>query len=94
MKSSRSENRRTDHQHSDGIAAVSLTAENTEQVVVSVKDGMLLMFPAWLQRSVDPNRSATLAVGFHFDAEALQCRPPWVPPHGLRAWPRQRARGR
>jgi len=71
-----------------------LTAENTEQIVVSVKDGMLLMFPAWLQRSVDPNRSATLAVGFHFDAEALQCRPPWVPPHGLCAWPRQRARGR
>ena len=33
-----------------------LTAENTEQVVVQVEDGTLLMLPAWLGHSVDPNR--------------------------------------
>jgi uncharacterized protein (TIGR02466 family) len=51
-----------------------LTAENTEQVVVSVKDGMLLMFPAWLQHSVDPNRS-----GFpiFLGEDACYMRVPW-----------------
>ena len=34
-----------------------LTAENADQVVVTVKDGTLLLFPAWLQHSVDANRS-------------------------------------
>lgn len=34
-----------------------LTAENTDQVVVKVKNGTLLMFPAYLQHSVDTNRS-------------------------------------
>src|SRR5262249_16880390 len=33
-----------------------LTAENTEQVVLKIKDGMLLLFPAWLPHCVDPNR--------------------------------------
>lgn len=32
-----------------------LTRENTDQVVVSVQEGMLLLFPSWLQHSVDPN---------------------------------------
>lgn len=35
-----------------------LTAENTDQVVVRVSEGTLLLFPAWLQHSVDPNRGA------------------------------------
>ncbi len=61
-----------------------LTAENTEQVVVSVKDGMLLMFPAWLQHSVDPNRSdrARISIGFNimFRAYAeVMAAPLWVP---------------
>ena len=34
-----------------------LTAENSDQVVVKVSDGTLLVFPSWLQHSVDPNRS-------------------------------------
>ena len=61
-----------------------LTAENTEQVVVSVKDGMLLMFPAWLQHSVDPNRSdrVRISVGFNIMfpsyAEAMAA-PLWGP---------------
>src|SRR5229473_6722268 len=61
-----------------------LTAENTEQIVVSVKDGMLLMFPAWLQHSVDPNRSdrARISIGFNimFRAYAeVMAAPLWVP---------------
>src|SRR5258708_8370999 len=35
-----------------------LTAKNTEQILVSVTDGMPLMIPAWPQHSVHPNRSA------------------------------------
>lgn len=34
---------------------VELTAENTDQVVVRVSDGTLLMFPSWLEHSVDAN---------------------------------------
>lgn len=34
-----------------------LTAENTDQVVVKVKNGTLLIFPAYLQHSVDANMS-------------------------------------
>jgi uncharacterized protein (TIGR02466 family) len=61
-----------------------LTAENTEQVVVNVKDGMLLMFPAWLQHSVDPNRSdrtrISIAFNIMFPAYAeVMARPLWVP---------------
>ena len=34
-----------------------LTAENTDQVVVRVEDGTLLLFPAYLAHSVDANAS-------------------------------------
>lgn len=61
-----------------------LTAENTEQVVVNVEDGTLLMFPAWLQHSVDPNHSdrPRISIGFNimFPAYAeVMARPLWVP---------------
>jgi len=61
-----------------------LTAENTEQVVLKVKDGMLLMFPAWLQHSVDRNRSdrTRISIGFNimFQAYAeVLARPLWAP---------------
>jgi uncharacterized protein (TIGR02466 family) len=61
-----------------------LSAENTEQVVLKVKDGMLLLFPAWLQHSVDPNRSgrARISLGFNIMfrsyAETM-ARPQWLP---------------
>ncbi len=44
-----------------------LTAENTDQVVVKVADGTLLVFPSWLQRSVDANSSdgESISVGFN-----------------------------
>jgi uncharacterized protein (TIGR02466 family) len=34
-----------------------LTAQNTDQVVVRVRNGTLLVFPSYLQHSVDANRS-------------------------------------
>ncbi len=46
---------------------VELTAENTDQVVVSVKDGTLLLFPAYLQHSVDANRSEKERVSVSFN---------------------------
>ena len=61
-----------------------LTAENTDQVVVSVTDGMVLLFPAWLEHSVDPNRSGTTRISLGFNimfgayAEAMG-RPMWQP---------------
>ncbi len=44
-----------------------LTAENTDQVVVKVKDGTLLVFPAWLPHSVDANSSdkPRISIGFN-----------------------------
>jgi uncharacterized protein (TIGR02466 family) len=60
-----------------------LTAENTEQVAVTVRDGMLLMFPAWLQHEVGPNRSSRVRVSLGFNvmfsayAESM-ARPSWV----------------
>jgi len=36
---------------------VELTAENTDQVVVRVTNGTLLMFPSYLEHSVDTNMS-------------------------------------
>ena len=61
-----------------------LTAENTEQVVVRVKDGVLLMFPAWLPHSVDPNRSrqVRISVGFNImfpDYTEVMAKPLWTP---------------
>jgi len=61
-----------------------LTAENTDQVVVRIASGTLLIFPAWLQHAVDPNRSDRLRVSIGFNlmfpayAEAM-ARPMWMP---------------
>jgi uncharacterized protein (TIGR02466 family) len=46
---------------------VELTAENTDQVVVSVQDGTLLIFPAYLQHSVDASRSEHERVSISFN---------------------------
>ena len=45
-----------------------LTADNTDLVAVKVKDGDLLMFPAWLQHSVDANRSDRIRISISFNA--------------------------
>ena len=44
-----------------------LNAENTDQVVVKVKDGTILLFPAWLQHSVDANRSDRVRISVAFN---------------------------
>jgi uncharacterized protein (TIGR02466 family) len=44
-----------------------LTADNTDQVVVKVRDGTLLLFPAWLDHSVAENRSAEERISVSFN---------------------------
>ncbi|MGH9809557.1 MAG: 2OG-Fe(II) oxygenase family protein, partial [Terriglobia bacterium] len=46
---------------------VALTAENTDQVVVRVKNGTLLVFPAYLQHSVDANMSGEERISISFN---------------------------
>lgn len=44
-----------------------LTAENADQVVVEVKAGTILLFPSWLQHSVDANQSDEERVSVSFN---------------------------
>ena len=44
-----------------------LTAENTDQVVVRVKDGTMLVFPAYLQHSVDASASDKERISISFN---------------------------
>jgi uncharacterized protein (TIGR02466 family) len=44
-----------------------LTAENTDQVVVKVTNGTLLLFPAYLEHSVDANTSEQERVSISFN---------------------------
>ena len=44
-----------------------LTAENTDQVVVRVTNGTLLMFPSYLEHSVDTNMSAEERISISFN---------------------------
>jgi uncharacterized protein (TIGR02466 family) len=44
-----------------------LTAYNTDQVVVTVSDGSLLVFPAWLPHSVPVNTSARARISVSFN---------------------------
>src|SRR5207247_8824084 len=46
---------------------VELTAENTDQVVMRVQDGTLLLFPAYLQHSVDANSCEQERVSISFN---------------------------
>ena len=61
-----------------------LTAENTDEVVVQVTAGTLLLFPAWLPHSVDANASTELRISFSFNlmfnsyAETMG-QPMWEP---------------
>lgn len=47
--------------------ATELTAENADQVVVTVKNGTLLVFPAWLPHSVDANESGKPRISISFN---------------------------
>ena len=44
-----------------------LTAENTDQVVVKVRNGTLLMFPSYLEHSVDANASDHERISLSFN---------------------------
>ncbi len=44
-----------------------LTAENTDQVVVKVSDGTLLMVPSWLPHSVDASGSDETRISVSFN---------------------------
>jgi uncharacterized protein (TIGR02466 family) len=46
---------------------VELTAENTDQVVVRVKDGTMLLFPSYLQHSVDASASEDERISISFN---------------------------
>ena len=60
------------------------TAENAEVAMVRVTTGSLLLFPAWLQHAVDPNRSSLMRISMSFNlmfagfAESM-ARPGWKP---------------
>ena len=45
---------------------VELTADNTDQVVVKVRNGALLMFPSFLEHSVDANMSEEERISISF----------------------------
>ncbi len=44
-----------------------LSAENADQAVLRVRDGSLLLFPAYLEHSVDPNRSERNRISLSFN---------------------------
>ena len=46
---------------------VALTADNTDQVVVKVRNGALLMFPSFLEHSVDANLSEEERISVSFN---------------------------
>ena len=48
-------------------AVTELTAENTDQVVVRVRNGTLLIFPSWLAHSVDANKSKETRISISFN---------------------------
>jgi len=48
-------------------AVTELTAANTDQVVVRVNNGTLLVFPSYLQHSVDANASAESRISVSFN---------------------------
>lgn len=73
-----------------------LTADNADQIAVKIKDGEMLMFPAWLQHSVDANRSGRLRISIAFNlmfaaSDEVMGRPMW---RGGRRRPRAAARRR
>jgi len=48
-------------------AVTALTAENTDQVVVQVRNGTVLIFPSWLKHSVDANESDKTRISISFN---------------------------
>ena len=66
-----------------------LTADNADQVVIQIEVGTLLLFPAWLQHSVDENQSTAerISIGFNImfsDYAETMSRPAWSSGERLR----------
>jgi uncharacterized protein (TIGR02466 family) len=59
---------------------IELTAYNTDQVVVSVAEGMLLLFPAWLPHSVSANRSDRQRISISFNVMFAEYEKRMSPP--------------
>ena len=57
-----------------------LTNENTDQVVVRVRPGTLLLFPSWLEHSVPPNRSDKLRISLSFNVMFSRYTETMAPP--------------
>ena len=57
-----------------------LSAQNTDLVVVPVKDGTLLLFPAYLEHSVGPNESADLRISVSFNVMFTEYTEKMSPP--------------
>ena len=62
-----------------------LTGQNTDQVVVEVTDGTLLLFPSNLLHSVDPSEGNELRMSISFNFMFNDCagklsKPLWEPP--------------
>ena len=59
-----------------------LVAANADQAVISVTDGALLLFPSWLEHSVDVNASLRVRISVSFNIMFSQytdqlCKPLW-----------------
>ena len=59
-----------------------LVAANADQAVITVTDGTLLVFPSWLEHSVDVNTSERLRISLSFnsmfsDYTGQLCKPLW-----------------
>lgn len=59
-----------------------LVAANADQAVITVADGTLLLFPSWLEHSVDVNASERMRISLSFnsmfsDYTSQLCKPLW-----------------
>ena len=57
-----------------------LSAQNTDLVVVQVKDGTLLLFPAYLEHSVGPNKSPDPRISVSFNVMFTEYTETMSPP--------------
>ena len=59
-----------------------LVAANADQAVITVTDGTLLLFPSWLEHSIDVNASERIRISLSFnimfsDYTSQLCKPLW-----------------
>jgi len=54
-----------------------LVAANADQAVITVADGTLLLFPSWLEHSVDENASERVRISLSFNSMFSKDRCQW-----------------